>query len=235
MFISFEGMNGSGKSTQTKLCAVWLSEYKPTIGRVVQTREPGGSPGAEEIRNLILQGEADRWSRETEVLLFTAARRDHVERVIRPMIDAGGVVVCDRYIDSTIVLQTLNDLDGALRTKIENLHREMIGVDPDLTILIDISLETVALRMSHRTGSDPDRMEKVAGMQQHEYLAFQKLAEEFPDRIVKVSGEGSQAKEVRLRWQLEFGQLWVKNWELLNDPKAGASAGLSLFAIMVTI
>jgi dTMP kinase len=188
MFISFEGMNGSGKSTQARLCADWLREEGCDV---TLTREPGGTPGAEEIRGLILQGDADRWSRETEILLFHAARRDHVEKLIQPDLDAGIFVVTDRYIDSTIVLQTLDDQSGEVRRKIDLLHQEMIGLDPDLTILIDISLETVQKRMAVRTGDDPDRMEQVSGMQQHEYKAYQKLAAEFPDRIIKVSGEGS--------------------------------------------
>ena len=98
LFISFEGIDGSGKSTQARM----LAEALEARGKdVVLTREPGGSEGAEEIRALVLQGDPDRWSAETELLLFTAARRDHVERTITPALKAGKIVVCDRVADST--------------------------------------------------------------------------------------------------------------------------------------
>ena len=94
LFVTFEGIDGSGKSTQARL----LADHLTAQGHdVVLTREPGGSPGAEEIRALVLQGDPDRWSAQTEILLFTAARRDHLERTIRPALDAGKVVICDRF------------------------------------------------------------------------------------------------------------------------------------------
>ncbi|MFT4621070.1 MAG: dTMP kinase, partial [Polaromonas sp.] len=93
-FISFEGIDGSGKSTQARLLADAL---RAEGQNVVLTREPGGSPGAEEIRALVLQGDPDRWSAETEMLLFTAARRDHVERTISPALAASKTVICDRF------------------------------------------------------------------------------------------------------------------------------------------
>ena len=97
-FISFEGIDGSGKSTQARL----LAEHLRALGHdVVLTREPGGSAGGEEIRALVLQGDPDRWSAETELLLFTAARRDHMERLILPALSAGKIVICDRFADST--------------------------------------------------------------------------------------------------------------------------------------
>ena len=103
-FISFEGIDGSGKSTQIQK----LAEFLATLGfDVIITREPGGSIGGEEIRNLLLQGEVDRWSAETEILLFTAARRDHLERIILPAISNGKIVICDRFTDSTRMSSTL--------------------------------------------------------------------------------------------------------------------------------
>jgi len=133
LFVSFEGIDGSGKSTQARR----LAEALRARGReVVLTREPGGSPGAEEIRRLVLEGDPDRWSAETEILLFTAARRDHLERTIRPALDAGQVVICDRFADSTRVYQGVSR--GDLRGMVDRLHAEMIGRDPDLTILIDM-------------------------------------------------------------------------------------------------
>ena len=105
LFISFEGIDGSGKSTQARL----LADHLRGEGReVVLTREPGGSPGAEEIRALVLQGDPDRWSAHTEILLFTAARRDHLERTILPALEAGKVVICDRFADSTRMYQGLS-------------------------------------------------------------------------------------------------------------------------------
>ena len=97
-FISFEGIDGSGKSTQIQRLANFL---KTLDFDVITTREPGGSKGGEEIRNLLLQGNVDRWSAETEILLFTAARRDHLERIILPALEEGKIVICDRFTDST--------------------------------------------------------------------------------------------------------------------------------------
>lgn len=133
MFISFEGIDGSGKSTQARL----LAEALQALGHeVVHTREPGGSPGAEEIRSLVLEGDPDRWSAETEILLFTAARRDHLEKTIRPAMAAGKVVICDRFADSTRVFQGVTR--GDLQDKVNRLHNEMIGIEPDLTLLFDM-------------------------------------------------------------------------------------------------
>ncbi|MEM7671115.1 MAG: dTMP kinase, partial [Pseudomonadota bacterium] len=102
LFVTFEGIDGSGKSTQ----AVRLAEHLRTGGQgVVLTREPGGSPGAEELRSLLVEGAPDRWSPETEILLFTAARRDHMERTILPALADGKTVICDRFVDSTRAYQ----------------------------------------------------------------------------------------------------------------------------------
>ncbi|MCI5042431.1 MAG: dTMP kinase, partial [Donghicola eburneus] len=102
LFVTFEGIDGSGKSTQARL----LAEALQAEGQeVILTREPGGSAGAEEIRALVLQGDKDRWSAETELLLFTAARRDHLERVINPATERGATVICDRFADSTRMYQ----------------------------------------------------------------------------------------------------------------------------------
>lgn len=133
LFVSFEGIDGSGKSTQARL----LAETLRSLGRqVVLTREPGGSPGAEEIRRLVLTGDRARWSPETEILLFTAARRDHLERTIRPALARGAVVVTDRFADSTRLYQ--GTTRGDLRALVDRLHEMMIGVEPDLTVVIDM-------------------------------------------------------------------------------------------------
>ncbi|SDE83814.1 thymidylate kinase [Celeribacter baekdonensis] len=133
MFISFEGIDGSGKSTQARL----LAETLRVAGfDVIHTREPGGSKGAEEIRALVLEGDPDRWSAETEILLFTAARRDHMEKTILPALNAGQVVICDRFADSTRVFQGVTR--GDLQAKVNRLHDEMIGIEPDMTLLFDM-------------------------------------------------------------------------------------------------
>ncbi|MGB8814241.1 MAG: dTMP kinase [Paracoccaceae bacterium] len=132
-FISFEGIDGSGKSTQARLLAEALRGLDHTV---TLTREPGGSPGAEEIRRLVLEGNPDRWSPETEILLFTAARRDHLEKTIRPALTRGEVVITDRFADSTRMYQGISR--GDLAATVDALHTLMIGVEPDLTLLIDL-------------------------------------------------------------------------------------------------
>jgi len=130
-FISFEGIDGSGKTTQARL----LAEHLRSLGLpVTLTREPGGSPGAEDIRRLVLEGDPDRWSPETEILLFTAARRDHLEKTIRPALARKDIVITDRFADSTRMYQGLR----GSRDMVDRLHDLVIGVDPDLTYLIDI-------------------------------------------------------------------------------------------------
>ena len=148
-FISFEGIDGSGKSTQARMLADRLRIEGHTV---VLTREPGGSPGAEEIRRLVLEGDPDRWSAETELLLFTAARRDHLEKTIRPALATGAVVITDRFADSTRIYQGITR--GDLRGKVDALHDLMIGIDPDLTLLIDIDPALGLSRAVARAGRE---------------------------------------------------------------------------------
>lgn len=182
-FISFEGVDGSGKSTQAQILAGRLRQG----GReVVTTREPGGSPGAELIRRLLVEGDTDRWSAETEILLFTAARRDHLERTIRPALDQGRTVICDRFADSTRVYQ--GTARGELRALVDELHVRLIGREPDLTIILDVDPEA-ALRRSLARRSGDDRFEAM-GLAFQTRLAegFRDLAREFPDRCRLVDG-----------------------------------------------
>ncbi|ETX14934.1 thymidylate kinase [Roseivivax halodurans JCM 10272] len=148
-FLTFEGIDGSGKSTQSRLLAEALRQEGHDV---LLTREPGGSAGAEEIRSLLLHGDPDRWSAETELLLFTAARRDHVERTITPALEAGKIVICDRFVDSTRAYQGITR--GDLRSKVDTLHALMIGLEPDLTFLIDINPNIALARASKRVGSE---------------------------------------------------------------------------------
>ncbi len=132
-FITFEGIDGSGKSTQVRTLATAL---RAGGAEVVETREPGGAPGAELIRALLVSGDTGRWSPETEILLFTAARRDHLERTIRPALDRGATVISDRFADSTRVYQGVARAD--LRPTVDALHALAIGIEPDLTLILDL-------------------------------------------------------------------------------------------------
>lgn len=187
MFISFEGIDGSGKSTQARRLAQTLGERGLDV---VLTREPGGSPGAEEIRRLLVEGGSERWSPETELLLFTAARRDHLERLIRPALDRDAWVITDRFADSTRVYQ------GAVRATqgqlVEELHRLMIGIEPDLTFVIDIAPE-ISLRRGQARGGSEDRFEGMGlEFQQRLRDGFHALADRAPGRIRMIDGSGSQ-------------------------------------------
>ncbi len=183
LFLTFEGIDGSGKSTQARLLAASLQAR----GReVVLTREPGGSPGAEEIRRLVLEGHADRWSAETELLLFNAARRDHLEKTILPAIARGAVVICDRFADSSRIYQGLTR--GDLRAKVDALHDLMIGVEPDLTFLIDIDAAEGLARATARPGKELRFEGMGLGLQETARDGFLALASRFPARFRVVVG-----------------------------------------------
>lgn len=184
-FITFEGIDGSGKSTQARR----LADHLRNLGReVVLTREPGGSPGAEEIRRLVLTGDPGRWSAETEILLFTAARRDHLEKTILPALARGADVVCDRFADSTRIYQGATR--GDLRAKVDALHEMMIGREPDITLVIDMD-PAGALGRGLRRDTDEHRFETFGlPFQTAVRAAFLDLARGQPDRCIVVSGDG---------------------------------------------
>ncbi len=182
VFITFEGIDGSGKSTQARRLAEALGAQL--------TREPGGSPGAEEIRRLLVEGEAGRWSAETEILLFTAARRDHLEKTIRPALEAGRMIVSDRFADSTRVYQGV--ARSGLRDVVDRLHALMIGREPDLTFVIDTDPET-ALRRGLARQSGEDRFESLGlAFQERLRAGFLALAREFPGRVRVIDGNRSE-------------------------------------------
>ena len=188
-FISFEGVDGSGKSTQIQKLADFLRSLSFDI---VVTREPGGSIGGEEIRKLLLQGDVDRWSAETEILLFTAARRDHLERIILPAMKNGQIVICDRFTDSTRMYQGMRG--PKLKKLVDMLDKEVIGHDPDLTILIDIDPE-IGLRRAKSRKTVEERFEDFGlELQKKMRKGFLDLSKQFSSRISVIDGLQSEDK-----------------------------------------
>lgn len=185
-FWSFEGIDGSGKSTQARLLADAL---RLAGHEVVLTREPGGSPGAEEIRRLVLEGSTDRWSAETEILLFTAARRDHLEKTIRPALARGAVVITDRFADSTRMYQGISR--GDLAQVVDDLHALMIGVEPDLTFLVDLPAEMGLARAQSRAGAEMRFEDMGLALQSQMRSGFLALAAKHP-RFAVIDGTKSQ-------------------------------------------
>ena len=161
LFITFEGIDGSGKSTQSQLLYDTLNDLGISV---IQTREPGGSIGAEIIRSLLVSGDTDRWSAETEILLFTAARRDHLEKTIQPALTKNQIVICDRFVDSTRVYQGVARAD--LRQTVDELHSIIIKKEPDITFIIDTDPEKSLTRGLARNSGE-DRFEEFG-------LEFQK-------------------------------------------------------------
>ena len=182
-FISFEGIDGSGKSTQAKLLAKTLVDLGYDV---VLTREPGGSVGAEEIRALVLQGDPDRWSAESEILLFTAARRDHMEKTILPALNAGKIVICDRFADSTRMYQGLSR--GDLRNLVDELHNLMIPQDPDLTVLIDLDPKLGLSRAKARNTVEERFEDFGVALQEKMRIGFLNLAEQYANRFRVIDG-----------------------------------------------
>lgn len=193
-FITLEGIDGTGKSTQARL----LADRLHAEGRdVVLTREPGGAPGAEEIRALLLSGDPARWSPETEILLFTAARRDHVERTLRPALDQGAIVICDRYVDSTRAYQG----SAGLRELVDRLHETTIGLDPDLTLILDLDADIAASRAEARATPGEDRFERK-GKQAALRAAFLDLAAAEPGRCHVINADQSPENLAADIWRI---------------------------------
>ena len=196
-FITFEGGEGTGKSTQVRALAARLR----AAGRaVVETREPGGSPGAEAIRDLLVRGASDRWSPVTETLLMYAARRDHIERVIRPALAQGAWVVCDRFADSTRAYQgAAGGTDPALIAALETQVLE--EVRPDLTLVLDLPPGAGLARAAGRGGAET-RFESK-GQAFHERLreAFLAIAAAEPGRCLVIDGAASRDQVEQAIWQ----------------------------------
>jgi len=183
-FISFEGGEGAGKSTQIRR----LAERLQAAGHdVVMTREPGGSQGAEAIRELLVNGAADRWSPVTETLLMYAARRDHVERVIRPALAQGKVVLCDRFADSTRAYQGAGgDAPASLIASLE--EHVLNGTVPVLTLILDLPAQVGLQRAEARGGAA--RFESK-GLEFHERLraGYLEIARKEPERCVVINAD----------------------------------------------
>lgn len=187
-FITLEGGEGVGKSTQLKALAHALREIGHTV---IMTREPGGSPGAEAIRALLMNGDVDRWSPRAEALLFAAARADHVERTIRPALDRGDWVLCDRFVDSTRAYQ--GGAGGLADTEILALHDVgCAGLMPDRTFVLTLDIEQAAARAETRDGGKADRFAlRNLGYHREVARAFADMAETSSGRIRLISATGS--------------------------------------------
>ena len=193
-FITLEGIDGSGKTTQ----GIFLKNKLEELGQdVLFTREPGGAKGAEEIRHLLVQGEKDRWSNITEILLFFASRRHHLEKVLLPAINKGKVVICDRFTDSTIIYQGRENIH--LKKMIIELNKSVIGIVPDLTLIIDID-PTKSLNRGLSRKSDEMRFEKF-GLEfqtsaRNGYISLAKTEK----RYYLIDGNNSKDKVHQMIW-----------------------------------
>lgn len=186
-FIAFEGGEGAGKSTQARMLAAALQERGVAC---VVTREPGGTPGAEAIRALLLGTDGEGWNPRAEALLFAAARSDHVERLIRPAMDAGKWVICDRYVDSSRAYQ--GGGLGLSDAEVLELHRiGSGGLLPDVTLLIEVSPEVARRRAAAR---DVDGADRIGGRDEEFHAkvaaAFNRFADAEPARFYRIDGNG---------------------------------------------
>ncbi len=189
-FITLEGGEGAGKSTQQRRLAAWL---RAGGLEVVETREPGGSPGAEEIRRLLVTGDAGRWDPMTEALLIFAARRDHLSQTIQPALARGAWVVCDRFVDSTMAYQGY--AQGLGRDAVETLYRLVVGdLKPDLTLVLDIAIDEGLRRAQARNGAaahGEDRYEQMdRGFHERLRAGFHDIVAREPQRCVLIDAAG---------------------------------------------
>lgn len=198
-FITLEGGEGAGKSTQARRLAAKLEEMGHTV---VITREPGGAPGAEAIRRLIVSGEAERWTPKAEALLIFAAREDHLARTIRPALERGAWVICDRFIDSTRAYQ--GAAQGLAPQVIDALAEIVIGADmPALTLMLDLPVEEGLARAGKRggDGAGEDRYEKMkADFHQTLRRAFLDIAAEEPERCAVIDASRSEDEVADAIW-----------------------------------
>ena len=182
LFITFEGIDGCGKTTQINFLTERFAKMKKPV---VKTEEPGGTAGSNEIRKILLRENNFQWSVETEALLFMAARNDHVEKVIKPSINDNKIVICDRFMDSTLVYQGMR----SSRAKQLSLDLfQLIAINPDITFLIDMEPE-IALRRALSRSTKEDRFENYGINFQHELRKkFLDIAHKHNDRIRIIDG-----------------------------------------------
>jgi dTMP kinase len=201
--ITLEGGEGAGKSTQARRLSGRLSAAGK---KVVLTREPGGSEGAESIRGLLLTGGADRWSPVSEVLLFYAARSDHLERTIAPALAAGAWVICDRFADSTRAYQ--GAAGGVSDDFLESLERHVLGqLRPDLTLILDLPVETGLARAAQRPGAETRFETKDVAFHQRLRDGFLAIAKAEPERCAVVDAAADPASVEAAIWALVKGRL----------------------------
>jgi dTMP kinase len=207
ILITFEGGEGAGKSTQIKHLAARLAE----VGHeVLVTREPGGSPGAEAVRHVLLSGAAEPFGTDMEAILFAAARSDHVEQVIKPALAKGTTVLSDRYYDSSRVYQGVTgDVGLEMMTSLVNIACE--DAWPDLTIILDLSPEEGLRRATERRGDEaPDRYEKEAlEMQSARREAFLQIAKEEPERCVVINADNDEDAIADELWTVVKARLGI--------------------------
>lgn len=199
LFITFEGGEGAGKSSQIKRLAEKLRELGHDL---VVTREPGGSPGAEAVRHVLLSGAAEKFGTEMEAILFSAARSDHVDTIIRPALEADKTVLCDRFMDSSRVYQGITgNVDITLLGQLEAVACE--DAWPDLTVVLDVPIEVGMKRATARRAESeaPDRYEKepleLQDLRRQGYLS---IAKSEPVRCVVVDGDGTPAQVFTRLW-----------------------------------
>jgi dTMP kinase len=203
-FITLEGGEGVGKSTQLARLA---DAVRARGYEVVTTREPGGTVGAEAIRELLMTGTEDRWSPRAEALLFAAARADHVEKLIRPALERGAWVLCDRFIDSTRAYQ--GGAGGVTDTDILNLHTVgSAGLLPDRTLVLELPTLESSARISRRDGGAKDRMgARDQGYYDRVTSAFRRFAAEEAHRVRLVNALGGE-EDVTARLIAELDDLF---------------------------
>lgn len=211
MFITFDGGDGTGKTTQIKLLAKWLEEK--TGKEVVITKEPGGTPPAMEIRKILLEGDVNKWDFKEEIGLFYVARSNHIRKFIKPSLEEGKIVLCDRFYDTTTAYQGHRDSNGILKT----IHDIYVGeFKPDLTIMMDIDPKIALQRSYQKQNQNHD--EKPVRLNEHDIiknqeirfedmgldfheksrLEFRKIVEKEPERCILINAEGS-IEEVQKR------------------------------------
>ena len=205
-FITFEGGEGGGKSTQVRRLAERLRALGETV---IETREPGGSPAAEDIRQLLVHGDPNRWDPVTELLLHFAARREHLRSTVQPALEQGRWVLCDRFVDSTMAYQGYGH--GLGREAVLSLQTLVVGdLKPDLTLMLDLAPEQGLARAGSRN-SGGDRYERMdAAFHERLRAGFLDIAARDPERCVVIDADQEETAVAEAVWQAVSTRLEVK-------------------------